>query len=352
MGRNVLAAMSGGVDSSVAAVILFKQGFNVTGVTLKLLEDHAFCDETYIDYARQTALRLGMEHFTLNASEDFSDKVLRPFCDAYLKGLTPNPCIFCNRYIKFGILLDKALGLGYDYLATGHYARVEYCTENKRYLLKRPADRIKDQTYFLYGLTQHQLSHILFPLGDLKKSQVREIAEKYNFSNAKNKESQDLCFIKGKKYADFVESHTGQPFDFGDFIGPEGDFMGRHKGIARYTIGQRKGLGLSWNKPLFVTAKDGEKNQIILGEDKDLFSYALLAENCNFISFESILCPIHAKAQIRYGQAEQNALIYPEKDGQVLVEFENPQRAVSPGQAVVFYDNDTVLGGGTIIKSL
>lgn len=347
--------MSGGVDSSVAAKLLQDNGYNVTGVTLKLFagediveeETRTCCSLSDVEDARSVAYKLGFEHYVFNFKEAFRECVMKPFSESYLRGETPNPCIECNRHIKFDKMLKRAEELGFDYIATGHYAEVHRDEETGRYLLIRPTDRSKDQTYVLYSLTQHQLAHTLFPLGNLDKTTVREIAEDAGLINSRKPDSQDICFVPDGDYAGFIEKSTGvQPVQ-GDFIGTDGKILGKHQGIINYTIGQRKGLGVAFGKPVFVISKNAENNTVTLGSENELFSAEVNAKDVNLISVEKLTEPMRVTAKTRYSQKEQPATIYPTEDG-VKVIFDEPQRAAAKGQAVVFYDGDIVVGGGTI----
>lgn len=357
-GKKVMVGMSGGVDSSVAAKLLFDEGYDVIGVTLKLFseEDIVYCDKetrtccalSDVEDARSVAFKLGFEHLVFNFKDFFKEKVMEPFAESYLAGKTPNPCIECNRHIKFDKMLRRAEELGYEYIATGHYAEVRLDEKTGRYLLIRPSDRSKDQTYVLYSLTQHQLKHTLFPLGNLDKAQVRTIAENAGLVNSRKPDSQDICFVPGGDYADYIEKATGALYPAGDFVDTNGTPIGRHKGIIHYTVGQRKGLGMTFNKPMFVIKKKAADNTVVLGDEADLFSKTLLAEDLNFISIEMLTAPMRVTAKARYSQSEQPAIIEP-CGKRVQVTFDTPQRALTPGQAVVFYDGDIVVGGGTIV---
>ncbi|HHW45471.1 MAG TPA: tRNA 2-thiouridine(34) synthase MnmA [Clostridiales bacterium] len=357
--KKVLMAMSGGVDSSVAAAELLKQGFEVTGVTLKLHDGEisdemtrTCCSLADVTDARSVCDKLGIRHYVFNFKQRFADTVIQRFIDQYRCGGTPNPCIDCNRFIKFDELLKRAQLLGHDYVATGHYCIREYDKASNRYLLKKAVDRNKDQTYVLYSLTQQQLEHILFPLGGLLKEQVREIAAEMGFINSNKPDSQDICFVTNGKYADFIEEHTGQKAQKGDFVDTKGRKIGEHKGYIRYTIGQRKGLGVAFGKPMFVVDIIPETNTVVLGEEADLYSSRLIAEDVNFIPFDKLTSPLKVTAKVRYSQREEAATIHPMEDGKVLAEFERPLRAITPGQAVVFYDGEYVVGGGTIEKNI
>lgn len=356
--KKVMVGMSGGVDSSVSALLLREQGYEVTGVTLKMFGDEDIvqaekegktcCALNDVLDAKSVARRLGFEHLTFNFKDCFREKVMKQFADSYISGRTPNPCIECNRHVKFDKMLRRAFELDYDYIATGHYAVIEYDSERQRYLLKRPADRHKDQTYVLYSLTQEQLAHTLFPLGRLNKSQVREIAEKAGLVNSDKPDSQDICFVPDGKYAEFIRKFAGYDAPEGDFISTDGRKLGTHKGIISYTIGQRKGLGIALGKPAYVVRKDIVSNTVVVGEEQDLYTSELTAEDVNLIAVESISEPMRITAKTRYGQTEQPAVLLYE-DGKYRVVFDTPQRAVTSGQAVVFYDGDIVVGGGTIV---
>ena len=282
-----------------------------------------------------------------NFKDEFREKVMQDFIDSYLNGHTPNPCIRCNRFIKFSKMLLRAETLGYDYIATGHYAINEYNGQTGRYELKRPADRSKDQTYVLYNLTQEQLSKTLFPLGNYTKPQIRQIAEDEGLVNSRKPDSQDICFVPDGNYARFIEKHA--TVEKGNFIDTHGNILGQHNGIINYTVGQRKGLGITFGKPVCVVSKNAENNSVTLGEASDLMRTELIAEDVNLISVPEIKEPLRIKAKTRYNQQEQPATVYPMEDNRIKIVFDEPQRAITSGQAVVMYDNDIVVGGGTII---
>lgn len=353
----VMVGMSGGVDSSVAAKVLKDSGYEVTGVTLKMFasddiietETRTCCSLSDVEDARAVAYKLGFDHVVLNFREVFREHVIDRFIDSYITGKTPNPCIECNRHVKFDRMLKKAEELGFDYIATGHYALKEYSEETGRYYLRRPADRSKDQTYVLYSLTQHQLEKTLFPLCGYEKTEVRKIAEEAGLVNSRKPDSQDICFVPDGKYADFIRKNTDRGTEEGNFTDTEGNILGKHKGIIHYTIGQRKGLGIALGKPAFVVSKDAETNTVVLGSNDDLFTSELIAEDVNFMSVAGIEGEMHVTAKPRYNCADSPAVISMLPDGRVKVVFETPQRAVTSGQAVVFYDGDIVVGGGTIV---
>ena len=353
-----LIGMSGGVDSSVAALLMLEKGFACIGATMRLYGGDSVspegsktcCSLDDVEDARAVAHRLGIRHYVFNFTEEFRRQVMDKFVDTYYEAGTPNPCIDCNRYLKFGKLLQRAEELGCDTVVSGHYARVERDPDSGRYLLKRAADRAKDQTYFLACLTQEQLSRIQFPLGELTKEEVRRIAEAYGFVNARKHDSQDICVVPGGDYTAFLTEYTGKPLEPGDFLNQQGQIVGRHRGTICYTIGQRKGLGISLGEPVYVTGKDMAAGTVTVGPNEALFSRELWAKDWVFFPFEKLKEPMAVTAKIRHSQFDQPATVYPEENGLARVVFDEPQRAISPGQAVVLYRGDTVIGGGTIVK--
>ena len=343
----VFIGMSGGVDSAGAALLLQDMGHEVSGVTL-VLQD---CKDPAPDIAdaRAAAERLGIPHHVLDLRERFAGQVMDRFVAEYAAGRTPNPCIDCNREIKFGAMLDWALAQGADAIATGHYARVAFNEETGRWELLRGRDHGKDQTYVLYQLTQHQLSHLLLPVGEYEKPVIRAKAEERGLINAHKADSQDICFIPDGDYAAFLRRYGGLSPVPGDFVDAAGRVLGRHKGLECYTIGQRKGLGVSADRPLYVVAKDLEHRRLVLGDNADLFTRELTADRVNLISIPELTGPTVVTAKTRYSQKEAPAVIEPLEGGRVRVVFDQPQRAITPGQAVVFYDGERVVGGGTIL---
>lgn len=355
--KRALIAMSGGVDSSVAAWMMKQQGYDCMGITMKLYNNEEIgisrektcCSLDDVEDARNVAQKVGIPFYVLNFSDNFEECVIRRFVETWQRGGTPNPCIDCNRFIKFDRLMQRMKELQYDYVVTGHYARVLYDEQKGRYLLKKAVDPSKDQSYVLYGMTQEQLAHTLFPLGEFYKTDIRKMAEENGFINARKHDSQDICFVPDGDYASFIERYTGQTAQSGNFVLKDGTVMGTHKGLIRYTIGQRKGLGLSLPHPLYVCRKDMEKNEVVLGESEELFTDTLEAEQVNLISVERIDRPLRCKARIRYKQQEDWAEVVQLSDDRIRVVFDRPQRGITKGQAVVLYDGDLVIGGGTIV---
>lgn len=345
MKKKVVLGMSGGVDSSAAAYILQKKGYEVIGITMTMIpHGERFNGE---NDAKKVSKDLGIPHYLINFREVFERKVIDYFVDEYLIGRTPNPCVACNKFIKFDEFLKEACKLGADYIATGHYAKIEYDTISDRYLMKRPVDIKKDQTYFLYNMTQYQLEHTLMPLGEYTKGEVREIAERIGLNIYNKPDSEEICFIPDDDHGRFIKDRVPDKVNPGKFIDKDGNILGEHKGIAYYTIGQRRGLGIALGKRVFVQKIIPEKNIIVLGDEKEIFKNKLFADELNIISYEKLPSRLEVTAKVRYSMKESKALIMPNGNG-VMVEFEEPQRAITKGQSIVFYDGEMVIGGGII----
>ena len=355
MAKKVLVGMSGGVDSAACVLLLRQQGYEVSGVTLRL---HYYKDRPGtcgsaddIEEAARVAAQMGISHQVLDLCGIFRREVMEHFVSEYCAGRTPNPCLDCNRELKFGAMLDWALAHGFDYVSTGHYARVGYDEAAGRHLLLRGVDTRKDQSYVLYQMTQRQLAHLLLPVGEYSKPEIRALAADFGLENAQKPDSQDICFVPDGDYVRFLREFGGVAPEPGDFVDASGRILGRHRGLVAYTTGQRKGLGVSADRPLYVLSKDAERNTVLLGDDAELFSAALLASRVNWIVAPPTE-PLRVTAKTRYSQRESAATVTPLENGAVRVDFDVPQRAVTAGQAVVFYCGDVVAGGATIDKAL
>lgn len=357
MGKKVVVGMSGGVDSSVAAYLLKQQGYDVVGVTMQIWQDESHeeiekkggcCGLSAVDDARRVAAMLDIPYYVMNFKSEFKRDVIDYFVREYLAGRTPNPCIACNRYVKWESLLTRSIQIGADYIATGHYARI--CElPNGRYAIRNSVTAKKDQTYALYNLTQEQLKRTLMPIGDYTKEQVRKIAEDIGLMVAGKPDSMEICFVPDNDYASFIEKETGVTSVPGDFVDVDGNVIGKHKGVIHYTVGQRKGLGIALGKPAFVVAIRPEQNQVVIGEDRDVYTERLYANNLNFMAVDDIPEPVHVKAKIRYSHEGAYCTVRKIDSDTIECIFDQPVRAVTPGQAVVLYDGEYVLGGGTII---
>lgn len=355
----VVVGMSGGVDSSVAAYLLKEQGYDVIGVTMQIWQDEeqaaqeengGCCGLSAVDDARRVAAALEIPYYVMNFKKEFKENVIDYFVEEYQNGRTPNPCIACNRYVKWESLLQRSLSIGAEYIATGHYARVVQL-ENGRYTLRRSATLAKDQTYALYNLTQEQLKRTLMPVGKYTKDEVRAIAEKINLRIANKPDSQDICFVPDGDYAAFIERYTGQASEPGNFIDDEGRVIGRHRGVLHYTIGQRRGLGVAFGTHRYVRRLDPGANTVTLSDESSVFCDQLIADDLRLIAFDVLETPLRACAKIRYAHTPAPATITMLDEGRIHVRFDTPQRAITPGQAVVFYDDDRVLGGATIVTA-
>ncbi len=358
----VAVAMSGGVDSSVAAAILKEEGYQVIGVTMQIWPSvkqaggadrfGGCCGISAVEDAKKVAYKLGILHYVMNFRDIFTQQVIADFCREYSLGRTPNPCIRCNQYIKFDALLERAKEMGADFVVTGHYARIGRDESKGRYLLKKGVDRRKDQSYVLYPLTQEQLRHTLLPIGNFTKTRVREIAGELGLPVATKLESQEICFIPDNDYPKFVKGHIPEAAKPGPILDKKGTILGEHRGILFYTVGQRKRLGISAKEPLYVTAIDRERNAILVGSKQEIYSSEFIASRLNWIAIDKLRQPLPIRAKIRYLHQEAEAVVTPLGEDQVQVKFYEPQSAVTPGQAVVFYDGDTVVGGGVIEQAV
>ena len=357
-GKKVVVGMSGGVDSSVAAYLLKEQGYDVIGVTMQIWQDvdefvqeenGGCCGLSAVDDARRVAERLEIPYYVMNFKKEFKENVMDYFVAEYLKGRTPNPCIACNRYVKWEALLKRSLDIGADYIATGHYARIEQLS-NGRFALRNSVTAAKDQTYALYNLTQNQLAHTLMPVGAYTKDEIRAIAEKIGLPVAHKKDSMEICFIPDNDYAGFIDRECRELVPPpGNFVSVTGEILGRHKGITHYTVGQRKGLGIALGHPVFVKEIRPETNEVVLGENSDVFTTKLYADHVNLMAIDQIADGMELKAKIRYSHSGSMCRVTRTGEDQICCEFAEPVRAVTPGQAVVLYDGEYVAGGGTIL---
>ena len=348
--RKALIAMSGGVDSSVAAYLTKKEGYGCIGAIARMCDQAVLGNhysEQNIADAKAVAARLGMDFHIFDAADAFKSAVIDDFITCYEQGLTPNPCVRCNRHIKFSYLLDKALELGCEYIVTGHYAQIRQDKATSRYLLYKAVDEAKDQSYFLACLNQQQLAHIRFPLGGFTKAEIRQIAEQQGFLTAKKKDSQDICFVPDGDFMEFILRYTGKEYPEGVFLDLQGKPVGRHNGAIRYTLGQRKGLGLAMGEPVYVCRKDMGENTVTVGPEEALYTKTLTATDWNWLPFPALTQPLQVTAKARSRHIPQPATVYP--DGRVV--FDTPQRAITPGQTVVLYQGDMVVGSGTITKT-
>ncbi|MNO72024.1 tRNA-specific 2-thiouridylase MnmA [compost metagenome] len=357
MKKKVVVGMSGGVDSSVAAYLLKEQGYDVIGVTMQVWQEDkdyeeregGCCSLSAVDDARRVADKLGIPFYVLNFRDSFKEKVIDYFVDEYLEGKTPNPCVACNKYLKFDELLRKAEGIGAEYVATGHYAKI--AKENGRYNLIKSDDDRKDQTYALYNLTQYQLEHTLMPCGEYTKDKIREIAKEIGLAVHNKKDSQEICFVSDNNHGNYITLAKPGTVKTGKFVDKFGNVLGEHKGIVYYTIGQRKGLGIALGRPVFVTDINPMTNEVVLGPEEDIFKTDLVAKDLNFITFDKLDKEIEVTAKMRYSAKPAKAIVSPYEDGKVKVSFKDKQRAITKGQSVVFYDGNNVVGGG-IIESI
>jgi tRNA-specific 2-thiouridylase len=362
--KRVVIAMSGGVDSSLTAYLLREAGYEVIGITMRIWDSardfpsrmigdfHGCCGVADVEDARRVAQELGIPFYVLNLKEQFEQEVIPYFCKEYLNARTPNPCILCNEKVKFGALVTKARELEATFVSTGHYARVEHDEKRRRYLLKKGKDVKKDQSYVLFSLSQEQLANALFPLGQYRKEDVRKKARELGLRVHDKPESQEICFIPEGDYRPFLRRKLAYPIEPGEIVDTKGRIVGRHKGIPFYTIGQRKGLGLFAGKPLYVVGFDRERNLILVGEKREVYACGLIADGVNWIAIDELRQPMRVEAKIRYSHREADAIVSPLSDGRVKVAFTQAQEAITPGQAVVFYDGDMVMGGAWIERAI
>lgn len=349
--KKVLLGMSGGVDSSVSALLLKEQGYEVIGCTLELFAGSGCCNtNTYLD-AKNVCRQIGIPHFTYDCKKDFKKYVIHDFIETYADCKTPNPCIECNKYMKFGFMWEKAKELGCDFIATGHYAKTEFSTEYQKWVLKKSNNEKKDQSYVLWNMPKELIEHMLFPLANFEsKEEIREIARKKNLKIADKPDSEDICFIPDGNYKKFLESHSGIKSQVGNIVNRKGEVLGKHKGLYYYTIGQRKGLGIAYQVPLFVLGFNREKNEVIVGEEQKLYTKETLVQDIHLLLVDEILEPMEVEVKTRYSVKAAKAKIW--QDGKYMkVVFEEPQRAITPGQSAVFYQGDIVIGGGKFTKN-
>jgi len=352
MNNKVLLGMSGGIDSSVAAALLKQKGFDVVGIYMRMLTGISRkIDDRSEKRSAQAASSLGIEHYSIDLSQKFKSRIIDYFVKEYSQGRTPNPCVKCNPFIKFDALLEQSKKIGADAIATGHYVRIEKKPESQKFYIKKGRDRKKDQSYFLYLLTQKHTRKALMPLGSKKKEQVIKKAQELNIPRLPGKESQEICFIPDNDYVSFIKKSSSAGFNPGSILDTQGNIVGEHQGYARFTIGQRRGLGIAASQPLYVLDINPETNEIVVGPERCLYKKTLTANEVNWMSGKPLKSALTVKAQIRYNHIPQKALVQPKESGLVQVEFEKSQRSVTPGQSVVFYDGDILLGGGTIIES-
>lgn len=349
--KKVLIGMSGGVDSSVAAAVLKKQGYVVTGATLSLYKEDPVTAQTVDERdAKAVCQKIGIEHITVDKRETFKNIVIEDFVNSYINGLTPNPCVLCNKAVKFKEIIEEADKRNIDYVATGHYSALKFDENSGRYLLYRPADKTKDQTYMLYKLTQEQLSRTLMPLADYTKEEVREIAREIGLSVADRPDSQDICFVPDGDYADFIKRYTNKSFPVGDYVSADGKVLGQHKGMIHYTVGQRKGLGIALGKPAFVVEKQADSNRVVLSDNEELLMRRTVKiTDVNFIPFEKLDGTLNVTAKLRYRHKDSPATVRMTEENEAVIEFDSHQRAPAPGQSAVLYDGDIVIGGGIIV---
>ncbi len=350
MNKKVLLGMSGGVDSSVSALLLKEQGYDVIGVTMELFHCGKCCNpDTYAD-AKSVCNQIGIPHFIFDFQKEFQKYVIDDFISCYANQKTPNPCIECNKFLKFGAMYEKAKELGCNYVATGHYAKTEYVDDYHRFVIKKSNAGKKDQSYVLWSMPKELLGHVLFPLGDFQnKDEIRKIAKEHELKVAEKPDSEDICFVPDGDYETFLETHSSITPKAGNIVKADGTILGKHTGLYHYTIGQRKGLGISYHVPLFVIGLDAQKNEVIVGEEKELYKKEFLVDDVNLLLYDRIESGTRVKTKTRYSAKEYDSTLYPNDNQTVRVVFDEPQKAITPGQSAVFYVDDVVLGGGKIL---